>query len=194
MAARHSLRAWVIPVLLWAGMLVSCRNDLDKVAAVAISQEAPERLTRGAEYFFTDSGRVRNRLRAGQIAEWIAEPRRTEITEGLELVFFDTLGREASVLTARRGNIVPGDNRMEVFEEVVFTNAKGERLETEQLTWSQDSGRVSTDMPVRIQRRSDVIHGTGLSAAEDFSRYTIHRITGVIELAEEDTLATSRSH
>jgi LPS export ABC transporter protein LptC len=177
-----------IPVLV-AGMSVSCRNDLDKVAAVEVHHAAPDRVTKDAEYFFTDSGRVRNRLRSGRIAEWSSEPKRTELSEGLELVFFDSAGVKQSVLTARRGVLVPSEKRMEVHEQVVFINEKGERLETEQLTWDQDSGRVFTDRAVRIQRGGDIIHGEGLTAKEDFSRYTIRRITGTLYVAEDDTLA-----
>jgi len=76
-----------------------------------------------------------------------------------------------------------------VYEEVVFVNAKGERLETEQLTWLQDSAKVRTDKAVRIQRGPDVIHGMGLEAAEDLSHYVIHRITGQLYMSD-DTLAT----
>lgn len=177
-----------IPVLV-AGMSVSCRNDLDKVAAVEVQQTAPDRVTTDAEYFFTDSGRVRNRLRSGRIAEWSAEPKRTELSEGLELVFFDSVGIQRSILTARRGVLIPSEKRMEVHEQVVFINEKGERMETEQLTWDQDSARVYTDRPVRIQRGGDIIHGEGLTAAEDFSRYTIRRITGILYVSEDDTLA-----
>lgn len=178
-----------IPALV-AGLFVSCVNDLDRVAAVEIPQAAPDRITSGAEYLFTDSGSVRNRLRAGRIAEWSTEPKRTELSEGLELVFYDANGERSSVLTARRGVIVPAEKRMEVNEQVVFVNDKGERLETEQLTWDQDSGRVHTDRAVRIERGGDIIHGQGLVAAEDFSRYTISRITGILELAASDTLST----
>ncbi len=77
---------------------------------------------------------------------------------------------------------------MEVFEQVVFVNAKGESLETEQLSWHQDSARVRTDKAVRIQRGPDVIHGMGLDAAEDFSQYVIHQITGQLYM-QDDTLA-----
>ncbi len=175
-----------IPALLGVGICVSCKNDLDKVAAVEIPKTAPDRVTTGAEYLFTDSGLVRQRLRAGRIAEWSSEPRRTEIFDGLELVFLDSAGGQRSVLTSNKGMILPGEQRMEVNEEVVFINAKGERLETEQLTWHQDSARVRTDKAVRIQRGADVIHGMGLDAAEDMSSYTIRRITGELYL-EADT-------
>lgn len=171
-------------------LLISCRNDLDNVAAVDIPAAAADRITTGADYEMTDAGQVRNRLRAGRISEWTGEPPRTEIGEGLELTFLDSVGRQISVLTARRGLIMPSRNIMQVFEEVVFVNAKGERLETEQLTWEQDSGKVRTDKAVRVLRRGDIIHGQGLVAAEDFSEYTIHRITGVLHV-EDDTLAAA---
>lgn len=169
-------------------LLVGCGNDLDKVAAVELPASVPDRVTEKAEYFYSDSGVVRNRLRAGRIAEWTAEPKRTELSEGVELLFFDAQGKPGSTLSARRGLILPGQKRMEVMEQVVFINAKGERLETEQLTWEQDSARVHTDKAVRVQRGEDVIHGQGLDAAEDFSRYTIRRVTGVLQLGS-DTLA-----
>lgn len=173
-----------------AVVLCSCQNDLDKVAAIEVELNAPDRITSTAEYLYSDSGRVTNRLRAGRIAEWsTGERKRTEMSDGVELVFFDRQGEEQSKLTARRGLILPKEKRMEVYEQVVFVNEKGERLETEQLTWYQDSARVRTDKAVRVQRGPDVIHGMGLDAAEDFSSYVIHRITGQLYVPD-DTLAT----
>jgi len=183
--ARLPLLGWLVASMAWVG----CANDLDKVAAVEVASTAPDRITTDAEYLFTDSGAVRNRLRAGRISQWDTDPKRTEMTEGVEVVFFDAEGAQQSVLTARRGLILPNEERMEVYEEVVFVNAKGERLETEQLTWLQDSAKVRTDKAVRIQRGPDVIHGMGLEAAEDLSHYVIHRITGQLYMSD-DTLAT----
>ena len=45
------------------------------------------------------------------------------------------------------------------------------------------------DKAVRIQRGGDVIHGQGLVAAEDFSKYSVRRITGTLRIASDDTLA-----
>jgi hypothetical protein len=41
---------------------------------------------------------------------------------------------------------------------------------------------------VRITREQDILFGQGLDANEDFSRYTIRRITGSLYL-DHDTLA-----
>jgi LPS export ABC transporter protein LptC len=166
----------------------TCKNDLDRVAAIDVPASAPDRITIHAEYLYSDSGRVTNRLRAGKIEEYLVKDQeRTELSDDLELVFFSTDGREGSRLTAHRGRIWPNEGRMQVNEQVVFTNIKGERLETEELTWEQDSGRVFTDRPVKITRSRDVLYGQGLDASEDFSRYTIRQVTGSIALPP-DTL------
>jgi LPS export ABC transporter protein LptC len=185
--SRTVIIQWSIPALV-AGMLVSCTNDLDKVAAVAVADDAPDRVTQRAEYTYTDEGKPKYRLQAGRIAEWTREPQRTEITDGLKLQFFDSLGAPGSTLTARRGIILPQARRMEVYEEVVFVNVKGERLDTEKVVWYQDSARIFTDKAVRIQRGQDIIHGQGLDANEDFSRYTVRRITGTLRMSQGDTL------
>lgn len=185
--------AAIIGSLATAALVVAgCSNDLDRVAAVEVRQEEPDRVTTGAEYVYSDSGRVRNRLKAGRVSEYrTAPPPRTELEDGVELVFYDRMGRAGSVLKARRARILPGERRMEVQDQVVFTNARGERLETEKLIWEQDSARVHTDRPVKITRASDILYGQGLDASEDFSRYTIRRVTGSLQL-ERDTLGPAR--
>ncbi len=169
-------------------LTVACGNDLDKVGVVELPGRAPDRVTVGAAYYYSDNGVVRNQLKAGRIAEWTQEPQRKEMSEGVEILFFDSLGRAGSTLTAERGVIVPAQKRMEVMGHVVFINAKGERLETEHLTWEEDSARVFTDDTVRVHRGLNVIKGKGLDAAEDFSRYTVRQVTGVLHLGS-DTLA-----
>lgn len=174
--------------LVVAGALVACKNDLDQLASIDVEADAPDRITQGVEYFYSDSGYLRNRLRAGRVEEFMAEERqRTRMSGGVELVFFDERGTPGSTLTARRGLISPRKNRMEVFDSVVFTNVRGERMETEHLVWSQDSDRVYTDRPVKIMRDRDVILGEGLDANEDFSRYTIRRITGTLYAQPDST-------
>jgi LPS export ABC transporter protein LptC len=178
-----------IPAIILAGMCFSCSNDLDRVAALEMPSTAPDRVTLNAEYVFTDSGMVRNILHAGRIEEYKGEQPRTELADGVKLEFFDPKGGPGSVLTARRGSIRPDQKKMEVFDDVVFVNSKGERMETEYLLWLQDSARVRTDRAVRVLRGEDIIHGKGLDASQDFSNYTIRQVTGVLQVSEGDTLA-----
>ncbi len=183
------------PVTMRAGLilpllaLLSCKNDLDELASIEIDARSPDRITTQAEYYYSDSGHVRNRLRAGRVEEYLPQnDEHTDFFQGVELTFFDATGQPGSRLTAERGRMDPKRHRMQVDEHVVFTNVRGERLETEQLIWDQDSDRVFTDKPVRITRAQDIIYGQGLDANQDFSRYTIRRITGTIFVAENDSI------
>lgn len=180
-----SAKAAMLPLLL----LLACKNDMDQVPIVEVAAEEPDRITTKAEYYYSDSGHVRNRLRAGRIREFIGRDREhTLVDGGLELVFFDAGGDSGAVLTADRGEILPRQHRMVVQDHVRFVNERGERLETDRLTWSQDSDRVWTDSPVKITRADDIVYGQGLDANEDFSRYVIRRITGQIHVEDRDTL------
>ncbi len=186
---------WMLPVLLAAmGPLAGCKNDLDRVRAVEVAPNAPDRLTTQAEYLYSDSGIVRNRIRAGTIAQYDGDHPYTELSNGVELTFFDLQGRTTGRLTARRGRILPANNRMQVDEQVVFINVKGEKLETEQLNWAQDSGRVFTDRPVKVTRARDIIYGQGLDAAQDLGWYTIRHITGSLYIGKSDTLAPGNNN
>lgn len=168
-------------------LLSACKNDLDSVAAVDLHADGPDRTSTGVEYFYSDSAIVRNRLRAARVEEYMTKPERTELSGGIELVFFTVNGAEGSKLTAQRGTIRSAERLMRVAGDVVFVNTKGETLRTEELHWVQDSAIIRTDKPVTIERRQDVVHGQGMRAAEDFSRYEITRITGVVAV-QKDTL------
>jgi LPS export ABC transporter protein LptC len=183
------MRSLLLPIAICA--LCACKNDLDELASIEMNADAPDRITTNAEYFYSDSGYVRNRLRAGRVEEYMTEGhQRTELTNGVELVFFDADSRPGSRLNAERGLISPKTKRMEVFEHVVFTNPRGERMETEHLVWSQDSDRVYTESPVKISRARDIIYGQGLDANEDFSRYSIRKITGTLFVQPGDSATT----
>lgn len=166
----------------------SCKNDLDSVAAVDLHADGPDRTTTNAEYLYSDSAIVRNRLRAGTVEEYMGKPSRTELSNGVELVFFTATGQQGSILTAQRGTVRGDERLMRVAGDVVFVNAKGEILKTEELHWVQDSALVHTDKPVTIIRERDTIRGEGMRAAEDFSRYTILRPHGILAVPGDDTL------
>ena len=165
--------------LLLAGILFSCKNDLEQVRAVDIDNTGPERVTYNAVYFYSDSGQVRNRLKATKVEMYRGDSNLTKISEGLEMTIYGTDGKNNSILTANDGVIWQKTGRMEVFNDVEFINAKGEKLTTERLIWEQDSDRVYTDHFVRITRGQDTIYGNdGMVAAQDMSWYKLKGVVG----------------
>ena len=74
---------------------------------------------------------------------------------------------------------------MEAKEDVVVTNIKGEKLNTEQLVWDQKSGKITSDVFVKITTEDQVLMGEGLIANEDFTNYRILKPRGTISIADD---------
>jgi lipopolysaccharide export system protein LptC len=64
----------------------------------------------------------------------------------------------------------------------VLRNQQGEQLETEVLSWDEQSGTLYTDAPVKITRQDEVLFGNGLTGNSDFSKYEMLNITGRVKL------------
>jgi len=171
-----------MPALFIAGILFACKNDLEQVRAIDLDISGPERVTYNAVYFYSDSGIVRNRLKAAKVELFRGDSSITKISDGLEMTIFGSGGKNNSILTANNGIIRQNEGRMEVYNDVQFINAKGEKLNTERLIWEQDSDRVYTDNFVRITRAQDTIYGNGMVAAQDMSWYKLTGVSGDFQI------------
>jgi LPS export ABC transporter protein LptC len=163
------------------GMLFSCgQNEMEEVKALTDREEVPVRTSYGVEMTYNDSGRKRMKLFAERMDQFEDEKgSRVEFRNGFHIIFFDESGDSVdSELEAERGTLYETRSRMIARNDVVVRNPKGERLNTEKLIWDRDSGKVFTDKFVKITRQDGVIHGNGLVAEEDLSRYRIKEITG----------------
>ena len=64
-------------------------------------------------------------------------------------------------------------------------NVKGDLLETEHLIWNEKE-IVYTEEFVKITTKNEVIYGKGLVSNQDFTKYTIKKISGTIMLTHID--------
>lgn len=174
-----------IPVLL-AGMLFSCKNDLEQVKAFAHEDEFPFQTTFDVTYTFTEEGKKVNELSAGEVNRYGADTGRTELSSGFKLVFFDSIGQIESQLTALNGIQYHQRNMLIARDSVKFTNELGETLETSELIMDRDSAIIYTDKPIKIVRDETIIYGDGLRADESFSKYRIRNPRGSFYIEDEE--------
>lgn len=169
-----------------AGMLFSCKNDIEQVKAFAQDGEFPFQTTYDVTYTFTENGRKTNQLWAGEVNRYGADTGRTELSMGFELIFFDSAGAVESRLTALNGVQYHQKDMLIARDSVKFTNEMGETLETSELIMDRDSGIVYTHKPVKIVRNEAVIYGDGLRARENFSKYRITNPRGTFYIEDEE--------
>ena len=72
----------------------------------------------------------------------------------------------------------------------MVTNAKGEKLETEHLIWSEREQKIWSEEFVTLSRGTEVIMGQGFEADQNFTTYTIKKVTGTISIEEDEQQGT----
>ncbi|MFC0184809.1 LPS export ABC transporter protein LptC [Pseudarcicella hirudinis] len=101
----------------------------------------------------------------------------------VKIFFYDRLGNETTNLRGDSARYFRSSNLYKVYRHVVINNTlKGETLKTDELIWNPDQKRVYTDKPVDVYTREEVLHGIGMDANQDFTQYTLRRVTGVVSV------------
>ena len=62
----------------------------------------------------------------------------------------------------------------------------GTLLRTNELWWDRDKRDFRTDKPVQIYQKDKTIFGEGLWGLQDFSKYNIDTITGIVLVPRDD--------
>lgn len=91
---------------------------------------------------------------------------------------FDEEGQASSTVTANQIRYLEQGRRFEATGAVVVETESGERLETEQLNWDEESEMIFAPGFARIFVSDGVYQGYELEAAKDLSTYSLARPTG----------------
>ena len=169
-------------------MLFACSSDLEKIKEIQINLEEdyPVETLQNAKLIYSDSAIVRVVLNAAQMDRYVGDEPYLEITKGLQVQFFNPSGSKQSELTALYAKIDEERNLMEAKNTVKVKNVNGDLLETEHLLWNEKTEMIYTQEFVKITTKDEVIYGKGLESNQDFSKYTIKKISGTIMLTHSD--------
>jgi len=173
--------------ILAVGVFFSCQsNELEEVMEYSSQDVLPARSTTGVLYTYTDSGKVKNTLKAARVDQFSTEDSTySVISGGFELKFYNSAGELDGMLTAINAYLYDRNSLMVARDSVVFLNRDNEVLKTEELIWVQDSAIVYTEKFVTIERNSGIIYGKGLRANENFTNYDIKQPQGDFYLENE---------
>ena len=166
--------------------IASCENDLEKINAVGSVSDAPKEIAEDIEILYSDSGYVKMKLSAPLLEKYPdAQDPYVVFPKGMRTLFYDRTLTVTSRLFAEYGIRYENSQRMEASKNVEVVNEKGDKLNTEHLTYNPADGKLRSDTFVKITTEDEIIYGNGLEANEDFSRYRIFDIKGIINLKEK---------
>jgi LPS export ABC transporter protein LptC len=162
-----------------------CKNDPAVVKQLAKDVEMPVSSTKNVEMLYTDSARLRAKVKAPRRDTYLGEKERIEFTEGVEVKFYDEDGSESGELKAKYAINNTKTEQMIARNNVQLVNKlEGKRLETEELIWDQKTGRIYSDKFSKITSKQEVIYGDGFESNQDFSQYRILKIRGIVNMEE----------
>ena len=172
-------------VLLIISATISCGVIETEEVPKADLEEVALQIINGGTFQYSEKGDVRNVLKAGRLERWKDDGIVNEVwrvSKGFTLyIEGDSINHEA-VLSGGRGTYDADMGHLIAHDDVVLINNEGEKLQTEYLVWSNDSDRVYTNRPVRIETLTGTLEGKGLESDSKFENYRILNPTGAFEL------------
>lgn len=187
-----SARAYYIVVagflLVFFSTSTSCINKGDREKADYVQTDSiyPEKAI-DVVLTVTDSGRKIAEIRSPLMERYSGKNPYMEMTKGLQGLFFDKSGVKENQLDADYGISKQNEKLIEVRRNVVLENIKGEKLNTEKLTWNQATKKIYTDEFVKITTPDEVIYGNGFESNQNFTEYRIFNIKGILNLKDLPT-------
>jgi LPS export ABC transporter protein LptC len=160
----------------------SCRNELNEVSALSNEKELPVSSTSNVEMIYSDSSLLRARIKARLRETYMTEPAYVEFRKGIQVEFYTTDGRVSSKLTAGYAISYNAKEVMEARNNVIVTNDKGEKLNTEHLIWDRKANRIYSDVFTTISSPDKIIYGEGFESEGDFSKYRIRKVKGMVRV------------
>ncbi len=179
-------KVFIIFMLYLLMTVVACENDIEKVNLVTGKNTAPTESGTGLEILYSDSGLVKVRIMAKELNRYVQPKAITELPKGVRIEFFDDKLQVTSTLTSDYAIRDDFEKTMEAKKNVEVVNVKGDKLLTEYLKWDEKTGMITSPEFVKIITADEIIYGNGFESNQDFSRYKIFDIKGIINLKKNE--------
>lgn len=179
-----SVRIGALAGLLW-GSLAGCQSEPAKQfreGAEGEPVQAVEQMTLRE----SEAGHLRWVLAADSALVYGAEE--NTLLRGVHVDFYNAAGDSiTSTLTAREGSVDANTRMLMARGQVVIRSREGHCLETEELRWDPEVGKIVSDRFVRLTKGASVLTGVGIESDPELRAYAIRaEVQG--ELREEDRI------
>lgn len=171
-------RIAIIPMALLVIALAGCEDKIKPTVLPGIdSQTLPQQESWNSKIVLSDSGNVKAIIRAGYVRVY-QSPAETHLSEGIVVHFYDTEGKESSVLTAETGKVNDNTKNLEASGNVLVVATDSTQLRTQKLYWDNRKQLIHTPEFVRINSPKERLQGFGFESDQQLRQYKIFRVSG----------------
>ncbi|PIQ62659.1 MAG: LPS export ABC transporter periplasmic protein LptC [Bacteroidetes bacterium CG12_big_fil_rev_8_21_14_0_65_60_17] len=157
-----------------------------------MSEGDPDQEAWGTRLLIMESGYPRLTLTADYMARFEAPDstymvlaRVDSSSRRVEVQIHDDTGGERALVVANEVVYVESGRRFQATGRVVATTQDGRHVESEHLSWSEASGRVSTPGYATITTPTQTMSGWGLDADEALTDMRLSRVSGSVLPGEQ---------
>lgn len=156
-------------------------GDLKKVQQISFKEDVPVDSTFGAEIIYSDSAKVKAKLKAPVLLYFKTSNPYYEMPKGIDVVFYDDNLKQTSSVVSDYAIRRENEKTVELKRNVVAKNAQGNLFKSEELYWDENTKKFYSNQLVTIITDQATISGTSFWALEDFSYYEIKQGAGPIQ-------------
>jgi len=175
---------FLLPVILFTG----CQDDLKTVDVNIQQKNSPAMSAKNIEVIFSDSGKIQAKLYSPLINRYAGNDPFMEFPKGFKVLIYDSVMRVESIITGNYGKRRESLRIMEARGNVVVRNeVTKKQLNTESLTWDENSRMIYSNVKAKITTADKVLFVEGLESNESFTWYKFRRVTGEM-IVKKDSL------
>lgn len=164
---------------------MACQNDPIEVVPVDPDLDPGVERAKEVVMLYSDSGIVRVRIEAPLLYFFQPtekEGQRREFPEGLKVDFYNPNKRVTSWLIANYAEHYEKTGLIYLRDSVVVWNIKNEKIFSEEMIWDEQKKQIRSDTFVRVITEKEEIYGRNLIANQEFTRWEIRDVEGIVEL------------
>jgi len=171
--------------------LVSCDADLDNLEhSINLSDRYPDSYSTNFNITYSDSAKLKVNITGKHLEQYT---RKKELQafdimkDSVRIKFFNTYGKVSSEMKADHTIRYHDTEIMNAKGNVEVINKKGEKLNSERLTWNKRTQQIVCDTTVTITKPTgQVIIGSSLVSDQNFENYSITEVTGKLPFEREE--------
>jgi len=167
---------FVVPLL--ALFLTACEEKIKpSVLPTVDSKTIPQQESWNSHIVISDSGLVRAIIDAGYLRVFEGS-QQTHMSEGVVVHFYDSEGKQTSVLTSNEAIVDENSDNLEAIGNVLVVSNDSTKLRTEHLYWDNKRTLVHTPEYVQIRSPKESLQGHGFESDQNLRNYKIFHVTG----------------
>ena len=172
---------------LWTmiGLLTGCKNDLDEAKLITSRANVNIETGKNVNIQYSDHGNTKIKAEAKTLTRFNVEKPYLEFPDGIKVTFYSADRQVSTTMTAEYASAVENSNIMTARKNVEVINAKGEKLNTEEIIWDEQKKVIYSNAFVKISTTDEIIWGNGMVANEDFTDYVIKKVIGKVKVKTE---------